>query len=337
MEPLDKQVVIDDDPEISFIGYGINEENPEDDTLPYSDDVLTTPNSPEESPRTPGESLYTLHESFTPSHEDPGRRFRQLVNQMFQSRVYENGENDEIAELDDLEFKVVKRSEILQDVMKLYQDKAICDYRLSVQFVEEVGMDCGGLTEDLFASFWEEAFDKYFDGDVSRQISYEWEPYRTVTLKWLPLVIGRFVFLCFVIGSERKPFECHDPPKILKTTASMQQVRFPEGVSVHISCTVVSCPKARVTWFHDGHVIQNQTEKHDFTINEGRVADSGMYRCEARNELGTDEKQVLVIVTSCKHKSKSDKDAENAHHGTPRYDETKSSLTELQSNIDVDE
>ena len=70
---------------------------------------------------------------------------------------------DEIAELDDLEFKVVniRRSEILQDVMKLYQDKAICDYRLSVQFVEEVGMDCGGLTEDLFASFWEEAFDKY--------------------------------------------------------------------------------------------------------------------------------------------------------------------------------
>jgi len=79
----------------------------------------------------------------------------------------------------------------------------------------------------------------------------------------------------------------------------MEQVRFPEDASVHLSCVVEGCPKALVTWYHDSRIVQSGKDKSDLTIVKGKVSDSGVYRCETVNDLGKDYKDVLVIVTSC--------------------------------------
>lgn len=39
-------------------------------------------------------------------------------------------------------------------------------YKLNVTFKGERGLDFGGITEDFFTTFWNAAFDEYFDGDV---------------------------------------------------------------------------------------------------------------------------------------------------------------------------
>ncbi|XP_031574862.1 uncharacterized protein LOC116308549 [Actinia tenebrosa] len=107
-------------------------------------------------------------------------------------------------------------------------------------------------------------------------------------------------------GSTREPISDHVEfvvnyaPRILNKPPEMRQVRLPEGESVHISCTITSCPLAVVTWSKEGRVIQSQSKEHDLTIQKGRVIDSGVYTCEAKNKLGEDKMQVLVIVTSCK-------------------------------------
>ena len=54
---------------------------------------------------------------------------------------------------------------VLSDVLKLYEDSSILRYRLAVKFDGEAGLDSGGVTKDLFCTFWESAWDKYFDGD----------------------------------------------------------------------------------------------------------------------------------------------------------------------------
>ena len=79
-------------------------------------------------------------------------------------------EDADVAILNGLEVKQVEesRGKVLQDVMKLYADQSICDYRLAVQFSGEAGLDFGGLTEDLFSSFWEATFDTYFEGDANK-------------------------------------------------------------------------------------------------------------------------------------------------------------------------
>lgn len=61
---------------------------------------------------------------------------------------------------------MVNRQNIIEDVLNLYKDPQIIHCKLMVTFEGERGLDFGGVTEDLFSSFWEAAFKKYFDGDV---------------------------------------------------------------------------------------------------------------------------------------------------------------------------
>ena len=50
--------------------------------------------------------------------------------------------------------------------MDLYDECTILDYKLNVKFDGESGLDFGGLTTDLFTSFWDAAFEAYFEGDT---------------------------------------------------------------------------------------------------------------------------------------------------------------------------
>ena len=61
----------------------------------------------------------------------------------------------------------VRRQDILENVVKMYtEDPDIVKCRLNVRFLDEKGIDFGGVTKDFFTSFWEVAFQTYFDGDV---------------------------------------------------------------------------------------------------------------------------------------------------------------------------
>ena len=61
----------------------------------------------------------------------------------------------------------VRTGDILKNVLKLYlEDQDLVNCKLNVHFLGEKGIDLGGVTKDFFTSFWEAAFQTYFDGDV---------------------------------------------------------------------------------------------------------------------------------------------------------------------------
>ena len=71
-------------------------------------------------------------------------------------------------ELTQTAFQVrAKRENILEDVLDIYRVPIDMTLRLKVQFEGERGEDLGGLTKDLFSSFWLKAFEKYFKGENS--------------------------------------------------------------------------------------------------------------------------------------------------------------------------
>ena len=54
----------------------------------------------------------------------------------------------------------VKRSLVLSDVLKWYEDASILRYRLAVKLDGEASLEYGGVTKDLFGTFWETAVGK---------------------------------------------------------------------------------------------------------------------------------------------------------------------------------
>ena len=60
----------------------------------------------------------------------------------------------------------VARSNVISDMMQLYEDNTIPQCKLNVQFKGEVGLDFGGPTRDLFAALWNAAYEEYFEGDT---------------------------------------------------------------------------------------------------------------------------------------------------------------------------
>ena len=60
---------------------------------------------------------------------------------------------------------VVTRSNIFSDVLTLYQGGFVQQYPIIVEFKDEKAVDCGGVSRDMYSSFWEQAYLKLFDGD----------------------------------------------------------------------------------------------------------------------------------------------------------------------------
>ena len=59
----------------------------------------------------------------------------------------------------------VSRSSIVKDVVALHSTEATCsEYPFQVKFVGETGIDFGGVTRDMYCTFWESAYESYFDG-----------------------------------------------------------------------------------------------------------------------------------------------------------------------------
>ena len=60
----------------------------------------------------------------------------------------------------------VSRPSVFEDLLKYYEDDTMADSTIQVTFNNEKGQDYGGLTQDVFSAFWEQAFQKFFDGEV---------------------------------------------------------------------------------------------------------------------------------------------------------------------------
>jgi len=54
---------------------------------------------------------------------------------------------------------------VLADLLRYYSKDDVASSTIKVTFTDEQGEDSGGLTQDLFAAFWEQALDMYFDGE----------------------------------------------------------------------------------------------------------------------------------------------------------------------------
>ena len=91
---------------------------------------------------------------------------------------------------------VVKRSTLFEDVIRLYGDDSIAvEYPMSIKFIGEQAVDCGGVSRDMVSGFWEVAYRNICDG--SRLLIPAVEPHTDTTAE-LPS-IGRFLshaYLC---------------------------------------------------------------------------------------------------------------------------------------------
>ncbi|KAF5275901.1 hypothetical protein FQR65_LT04140 [Abscondita terminalis] len=59
----------------------------------------------------------------------------------------------------------VIRGNCFREMFNYYEDRTITEKRLSVSFKDEVGLDSGGLTKELFSLFFKEAEGLYFKGE----------------------------------------------------------------------------------------------------------------------------------------------------------------------------
>lgn len=60
---------------------------------------------------------------------------------------------------------VVKRDTLLEDLLIFYSNADSLDSRPKVSFDGETGDDFGGLTKEMFTSFWKEAYKSFFHGE----------------------------------------------------------------------------------------------------------------------------------------------------------------------------
>lgn len=63
----------------------------------------------------------------------------------------------------------IRRSDVFADVISMYQDnisELLQEYPFRVQFEGEKAIDVGGVARDMYSAFYEEAYKKYFDGNV---------------------------------------------------------------------------------------------------------------------------------------------------------------------------
>ena len=64
------------------------------------------------------------------------------------------------------ELVIIRRDHVFEDVISLYRTKPIqvLSQEFSVEFKDERAFDAGGLTRELFSTFWEQARLTLFDG-----------------------------------------------------------------------------------------------------------------------------------------------------------------------------
>lgn len=62
---------------------------------------------------------------------------------------------------------VIKRTNIFQEMCALFKQMNILnEFPFRVRFAGEQAVDTGGVSRDMFSSFWDEAFQQFFDGQT---------------------------------------------------------------------------------------------------------------------------------------------------------------------------
>lgn len=59
----------------------------------------------------------------------------------------------------------VKRENIIEEMLTLYKDETIVQKNIKVTFKDELGLDYGGLTKELFSEFWKKIMPEFFRGE----------------------------------------------------------------------------------------------------------------------------------------------------------------------------
>ncbi len=89
-----------------------------------------------------------------------------------------------------------------------------------------------------------------------------------------------------------------DAPKETKATVSSEDVK--EGDSVTLSCSSRGRPDVSFTWFKNRINIENSPQMSELKLINVKPEDSGKYYCEAKNKLGANESNIIIIDVKCK-------------------------------------
>ncbi|WAR05327.1 hypothetical protein MAR_020696 [Mya arenaria] len=58
----------------------------------------------------------------------------------------------------------ISRDNIVENVLAYYSDENVALSRITVKMLDESGLDCGGVTSDMFTTFWDQVRERYFQG-----------------------------------------------------------------------------------------------------------------------------------------------------------------------------
>ena len=94
----------------------------------------------------------------------------------------------------------VARTNVISDMLQLYEDNTIRQCKLNVQFKGEVGLDFGGPTRDLFASLWNAAYEEYFEGDTVKVPFCP--PHQQMQMKTVFQKFGRILYHGWLLTKE---------------------------------------------------------------------------------------------------------------------------------------
>uniref|UniRef100_A0A663DY31 Ig-like domain-containing protein n=1 Tax=Aquila chrysaetos chrysaetos TaxID=223781 RepID=A0A663DY31_AQUCH len=98
------------------------------------------------------------------------------------------------------------------------------------------------------------------------------------------------------------------PPRFIQMPTSVVALR--EGQSTTFECQVVGTPEIHITWYLDGNEVTDQAKYSisfvdglaTLKVTQARVSDSGIYVCEAHNDLILDmylKSQSPICVANC--------------------------------------
>ena len=60
---------------------------------------------------------------------------------------------------------IVNRFTIFEDVIKMYkEERMVMEFPTFIQFEDELAIDAGGVTREIFSAFWEKAYSLLCDG-----------------------------------------------------------------------------------------------------------------------------------------------------------------------------
>ncbi|NXO20801.1 TITIN protein, partial [Cisticola juncidis] len=93
-----------------------------------------------------------------------------------------------------------------------------------------------------------------------------------------------------------------EPPRFIQMPTSVVALR--EGQSTTFECQVVGTPEIHITWYLDGNEVTDQAKYGisfidglaTLRVTQARVADSGIYVCEAHNDAGSESCSIELKV-----------------------------------------